>query len=392
MDSTYSAPPPEEPTPLRPEAPPPPPPPPPQAPPRSQSWRAQPPVRQGRGCLFYFLLFFFLGTVILGTLLVVLPVFAFMEISRETAGELVGELTSSSTRQGLREIFVPGADGADSPFKIALIPIQGIILPDSGRGFAESGRLLAELEQAREDDAVVAVILDMNTPGGGVTASDEIHRAVKRCAERKPVITCMRSVAASGGYYVAAGGDWIIANRHTLTGSIGVVVSAFNYAELMERWGLKVETVKSGAMKDMFSGSRPTNEAERAYVQGIVQETFHEFAAIVAEGRPAFADAEEVLAADFADGRILRGSAALDAGLVDQLGYFEDAVDKARELADIGPVKLVRYRHRSSLGDFFLQLSAERDLAQTILPANLRALQTGGLYAIWPQVLAGGAE
>jgi protease-4 len=337
-------------------------------------------------------LVFFIVTVGMGMLALCLPL-AFLAIGQETASEFAGGFAGGgSGNPDMREVFVPGAAGAHCPQKIAVIEIHGIILAEGGRGFAESRRLVEELEQAAMDDDVVAVILDMDTPGGGVTASDEIYRAVCYCAEYKPVITCMRSMGASGGYYVAAGSDWIIANRHTLTGSIGVIISAFNYAELLERWGLKMETIKSGSMKDMLSGSRPTNQAEREYVQALVQETFREFAAIVAEGRPAFENVDAVLAADFADGRIMRGPAALEVGLIDQLGYFDDAVDKAIEMADCGPAKLIRYHRRPSLSDILFSATAERDLTQNVLPANLRALKAGGLYAIWPQTLGGVTE
>jgi len=324
-------------------------------------------------------------------LMVALPTYAIVQASRDAASEFT-KVGGGDLDRVLRESFQPGAGHSSCSLKIAVIDIQGMILPEGGRGFAGSGRIVAELDQARRDSDVVAVILDMNTPGGDVTASDEIYRAVLRCHEDKPVVTCMRSMGASGGYYVAAGSDWIIANRHTLTGSIGVIMSSLNYAELMDRWGLKMETIKSGQMKDMLSGSRPVNETERQYMQELVTETFHEFAAIVAAGRPAFADRDAVLAADFADGRILRGPAALEAGLVDQLGYFADAVTKAEELADTTDAKLISYRRRSSLGDFLLDLSANRDLTQAVFPAELRAMKPGCLYAIWPRALTGDTE
>jgi len=205
-------PPPREPTPLRPA----PPPPPadsfaPSADPfalRVKPPAPPPPPRPGRGCLFYFLLVFFIGTMTLGMLLLALPVLAILMIGPETAGELASGLAKSGgTQREMREIFVPGADDAHCPRKVAIIQIQGIILPERGRGFAQSQRLVAELEQAAHDDDVVAVILDMDTPGGSVTASDEIYQAVVYCAEYKPVVTCMRALGASGGYYVAAKSD-----------------------------------------------------------------------------------------------------------------------------------------------------------------------------------------
>lgn len=379
---------PPPPLPPRPQAVPPPVPPPGYVP----QWQAAaPPPKRGRGCFFYFLLCFFLIVVGGGLLLVGVPAFALMRASKQAASEFA-DVGVGDMERNLRETFVPGAGGNTCSQKVAVISVQGMILPDGGRGFAGSNRIVAELNQACEDDDVVAVILDMNTPGGDVTSSDEIYRAVRRCHGHKPVVTCMRSMGASGGYYVAAGSDWIIANQHTLTGSIGVIMNSLNYAELMDRWGLKMVTIKSGQMKDMLSGSRPASEAEREYMQKLVDETFHEFVAIVADGRSAFADVDAVLAADFADGRVLRGPDALAAGLVDQLGYFADAVNKAQELAGTYDVKLVSYRRRSSLSEFLLDLSANRDLTQAVLPAELRAMKPGGLYAIWPGALTGDAE
>jgi protease-4 len=245
------------------------------------------------------------------------------------------------------------------------------------------------LDQARKDDQVVAVLLDINTPGGEVTASDEIHRAVQLCEQQKPVVTCMRSLAASGGYYVAAGSSWIVANKHTLTGSIGVIMHSLNYAEFLDRWGLKVVTIKSGEMKDMMAGSRPNTEAERAYIDSLVKDTFHGFAEVVAEGRSRFETVDDVLAAEFADGRILTGPAAMEAGLVDEIGYFEDAILKATSLAGGAPAKLVSYRRRSRLTDLLMELKADQNMVAEMVPAELRALRPGCLYALWPGAVTG---
>jgi len=352
-------------------------------------WQTLPPPRRRRGCLFYFFLFFVLASAAGFALFVATPLMAFVAVGRQTVHELA---KGSGGGSGFEESYVPGSGPPDCSRKIALISVKGVILSRSGRGFANAGRIVAEINQARLDRAVVAVILDLDTPGGEVTASDEIHRAVQRCRKRKPVVACMRSLAASGGYYVAAGSDWIVANRHTLTGSIGVVINSLNYAELMTRVGLKMETIKSGEMKDILSGTRPRTESERQYMQALVQEAFHEFAAIVAAGRNDYADVDAVLAADFADGRILTGRAAKEAGLVDQLGYLDDAVDKARELAGGGSAKLIRYRHHVPLGRLLLGLGAEQITPTALIPAELRAMRAGCLFAIWPGALTGGTE
>ncbi|MBT7302059.1 MAG: signal peptide peptidase SppA [Victivallales bacterium] len=382
----------DEPTPLRPE---PsvsqaasPPSPAPHTPPPGY-WQMMPPPRRGRGCLFYCFLLFVLASLAGFALFVATPLMAFLAVGQETMHELA---KGSDGGAGFQEGYVPGSGPPGCSRKIALIGVKGVILSRSGRGFTNAGRIVAEIDQARLDRAVVAVILDLDTPGGEVTASDEIHRAVQRCRKRKPVVSCMRSLAASGGYYVAAGSDWIVANRHTLTGSIGVLINSLNYAELMTRLGLKMETIKSGEMKDILSGSRPRTESEHQYMQELVQEAFHEFAAIVAAGREGYADVDAVLAADFADGRILTGRAAKEAGLVDQLGYLDDAVDKARELAGGGSAKLIRYRHRVPLSKLLLGLDAEQVTPTALVPAELRAMRAGCLFAIWPRALTGGTE
>jgi protease-4 len=379
-------PPPEEPTPLRPA------PPPPEEdeeparafqPPPNYGWQQMPPPRRGRGCLFYFLLFFFLATVAVFTLSVAVPAYMLSK-GKGWADEITG-----TEDTGLRESFVPGAGPASSTQKIAVIPIHGMILSGRGRGLASAADIVAALDQARRDDQVVAVLLDLNTPGGEVTASDEIHRAVLLCRRQKPVVGCMRSLAASGGYYVAAGCNWIVANQHTLTGSVGVIMHSLNYADFLAKWGLKVETIKSGAMKDMMSGSRPPTSAERQYMEALIKETFHGFAAVVAEGRPRFATTEDVLAADFADGRVLTGTDAKDAGLVDQIGYFDDAVDKAIALSGGASAKLIAYRHRSGLAELLLSMKSDHQLVEEMVPAELRALRPGCLYALWPGTLTG---
>jgi protease-4 len=363
------------------------PPTPPVPPPAGPSFAPPVAKKPGRGCLFYFLLIFFIAVA--GSVLLFLASIG-MALS-QTGERFSRELADASADTGLRETFVPGAGPADSDYKIALIEVSGVIFSGNGRGMADPSRIVAELDQARRDMDVSAVILNLNTPGGEVTASDEIYRAVRRCAEVKPVVACMRSIAASGGYYVAAGSDWIVANKHTMTGSIGVIMSSLNYADFLARWGLKVETIKSGKMKDMMAGSRPATDSERAYMQQLVQETFHGFASIVAEGRPGFATVDDVLAADFSDGRILTGPAALEAGLVDQIGYFDDAVAKAVELG--GDAKLISYRQRPWFGDFLLNLKSEdHRLSEELVPAELRAMRPGCMYAIWPMALTGATE
>ncbi len=181
----------------------------------------------------------------------------------------------------------------DSSSKIALIPVDGII---TGRAIDSSGYSMvevikAQLRRAQEDDRVKAVILRVDSPGGEVMASDEIARAIADFQAKphsKPVVCSMGSLAASGGYYVSAPCRWIVANELTITGSIGVILSTWNYRGLMDKVGLRPETFKSGKYKDMLSGSREPDsitEDERSMVQALVNETYGKFTNIVATSR-----------------------------------------------------------------------------------------------------------
>jgi protease-4 len=277
----------------------------------------------------------------------------------------------------------------DTEKKIVVVDVKGVIMSDGAFGTAGSRRIAHELAAARKDQHVVAIVLDMDTPGGEVTASDEINREVRLCRDAKlPVVTCMRSLGASGGYFIAAGSNWIVANRLTITGSIGVIISTTNYTALFSKIGLEAEVFKSGQMKDMLRGSRPRTDMERAYVQGLVDSTFREFATVVANGRTRYDTAEDVMASEFGDGRILSGTEAFRLGLVDQLGYFEDALEKAKELAKSPAVKVVRYRQPLRLTDLLMGMRAESRLGlRSLLPVEAQAIQPGRLYFLMPELL-----
>jgi protease-4 len=299
-------------------------------------------------------------------------------------GDEEGLLGEAAGNRISEEVITPAAFGTKK--KIAVIDVKGVILSGGSMRSADSRRITFELAAARRDPDVVAIVLDMNTPGGEVTASDEIHREVLRCRDSgKPVVTCMRSIGASGGYYIAAGSNWIVANRLTLTGSIGVIISTVNYKELFTKIGLRSEVYRSGEMKDMLSGARDRRPEEAAYVQSLVRETFREFAAVEAAGRKRYRTPEAVMTSPFGDGRILSGTRALEFGLVDQLGYFEDAVDRARELSGTPNVKVVRFRRAVGFLDRLLSMKASNRLdLNGLLPAELRCLEPGRLYFLVP--------
>jgi protease-4 len=240
-----------------------------------------------------------------------------------------------------------------------------------------------QLRRAREDASVGAVLLRVDSPGGEVTASDVLYEAVRKTREKKPVVVCMESVAASGGYYVACGGSFISAYDTTITASIGVIMQSVNYKELASKVGVQVQTFKSGAMKDLLNGARDLTEEERRYVQGLIDQSYSRFVGIVARERHLD---EDTLRHGVADGRIMSGSDALEAKLVDSLGGWPEALSKARELAKTPGAPVFRYSqpfHFGRLSRLFSQSTLPRRV-QVEWTSPLGSLPKGRLFYINP--------
>ena len=176
--------------------------------------------------------------------------------------------------------------------KIAVISLRGLISTGVAGNVGDSmvDDLRWELEQARNDDNVRAVVLEVDSPGGEVTASDMIYNAVVKTRAKKPVVVYMESLAASGGYYVSCGGKYLMANETSITGSIGVIIQTLNYEQLFNKIGLASVVFKSGKFKDMLNGARPITPEERDYIQSFVMKTYDKFLGIVAKERNLSAD------------------------------------------------------------------------------------------------------
>jgi protease-4 len=283
--------------------------------------------------------------------------------------------------------------------KVAVVNIDGII---TGREIDQSGYSMvdvikAQLKRAEDDHKVKAVILKVDSPGGEVLASDDISKAIKdfQKESRKPVIASMGSLAASGGYYVSAPCQWIVANELTITGSIGVIMSTWNYRGLMNKVGLQPFTFKSGKFKDMLSGSREPGEItpeEKEMVQKLINETYDKFKSVVAEGRRYAHDKNksegQTLARDwedYADGRVLSGKEAQQLGFVDELGDFDDATERAKDLAGISDADLIEYRVRYDLSDFFRMFGkSDAHGVKVDLGVEFPKLEAGRLYFLSP--------
>ena len=232
--------------------------------------------------------------------------------------------------------------------KIGVVSITGTI--------SSSKKISSELVKFAKDDSISAIILRINSPGGGVGASQEIYREVQKITPQKPVVVSMGSVAASGGYYVAAPATKIVSNPGTITGSIGVFIQFVRLEELLNKIGVDLEIVKSGEFKDMGSPDRKLTQRDRDILDALIKDLQGQFVSAVASGRNLSVEKVQ----EFADGRIFSGARAKDLGLVDYMGNFQDAVEITKKIVGIkGDVALV-YPKKSTgeLWNLFLESSA----------------------------------
>jgi protease-4 len=224
--------------------------------------------------------------------------------------------------------------------KVLLLELKGTIPTDKALE-----DFLSQVRQAREDPGIKAVVLEVVSPGGGVTETEAIHRALKELAREKPLVASLGTVAASGGYYAATAAREIFTAPTTITGSIGAISIQSQIQGLLDKLGVGVEVLKEGRLKDMASGLRPLTPEEKAVIQSFLREAYELFVKRVAEGRRM--PPEKVYR--LADGRIYSGAQALALGLADREGYLEDAAQRAAELAGLTGFRLVRYKKPKGL-------------------------------------------
>jgi len=260
--------------------------------------------------------------------------------------------------------------------RVAHIDLDGIITASASRGSSSMVDDFREIiEAAVDDDSVKAIVIRINSPGGEVTASDRLHHIIQQADESKPVISYLDTIAASGGYYAACGSRHIVSHPSTFTGSIGVIMQTVKYSELIEKVGVSMEVYKSGALKDLLSGTRATSPEEAALVNGLVQETYTRFLQVVSDSRGK--SVEELRASPLTDGRIFTGKQALADGMVDQNGFIDDAYNHAMVLAGVEGATIIRYTPKfgffDALGQFNSTSSSstkrvEIDVSDRLLP------------------------
>ncbi|MEW6027392.1 MAG: signal peptide peptidase SppA [Planctomycetota bacterium] len=254
------------------------------------------------------------------------------------------------------EQFVTGDE--DSRDKILILPIQGVIMSQESSSFLSSRNActpdkIQELLKLADDDIhIKAMVLAINSPGGGVTASDIIYRTIKEFKQKhpdKPIIALMHDTAASGGYYVSCSADYVMAHPTSITGSIGVISMFLILEDLMGKIGVETVVVKSGKAKDSGSPFRKMTPEEKEYMQKIIDEMYNRFVDIVAEARKGSLSRDEIKT--IADGRILTGEEAKKLKLVDSTGYLNDAYNKTLELTHLKSAKVIRYQKSGGLFD-----------------------------------------
>ena len=277
------------------------------------------------------------------------------------------------------------AKNVDRGGNVALIRVSGVITggesDNSPFGSSSTGSedLIDELEKARKNKAVKAIVLRINSPGGSAAGSEEVYNEIVRIRKSgKPIYTSMGDVAASGGYYIASACDKIYADANTLTGSIGVIFQTSDLSGLFKKIGVNPETIKSGKFKDIGSPNRPITPAERELLQGMIMDIYNNFTQAVADGRKIPVDEVKKIA----DGRIFTGNQALNAKLIDKIGGLHETIKQAAVAGGItGEPEVVEYGGKGFLGKIFgasdnSSSHIERAVSKEILERLLRSDST----------------
>ncbi len=302
----------------------------------------QPPAEGGRSVSFYVALFLALLLIISGAINVMMLLFS--AIGSTAAG--ITDFEVENPEAGYRVVRVGGEQSKE---KVLRIRVDGAIAeaasPLMGGMGGTVSHVRRQLTYAARNKSITGVLLAVNSPGGGVTDSDEIHRLIKkfRTEEKKPVLAYFGDMSASGGYYIAAACDRIACRSTTITGSIGVIMSGYNFAELMKKHGVSSTTIISPntPYKDIMSSSRAMRDDERAIMTGIVEEMYQRFVDVVDEGRPEL-DRDAVVS--LANGQIYSAGQAKANGLVDDILDPDEALALIEEMAGVEDSELVELR------------------------------------------------
>ena len=335
----------------------------------------QPPNQQSFGCFRFFIHGFIalilLGMVGVGVLLGSVLLFAFV-------ANPFDEISGEREEKTVTEKFVSGNRNASD--RIAIVTIDGVITSD------ENGFIAKQIRKVIADTEVKAVVLRVESPGGTMSGSDYyLHMLKQMKTKRKiPVVVSMGSIAASGGYYVSMVGDEIYAEPSTITGSIGVIASLFDASKLFTMIGIESTPITSGPHKAMGSFMKPMSDEERMIWQHLIDDNFDRFKKIIREGREAFANKPEELD-KLATGQVYTANEAVSYQLIDKIGFLDDAIDRAGELADLGDnYRAIRYKPKLSFMEALLESRSPNKL---LSGKTLTEITTPRIYLICPHVV-----
>jgi protease IV len=293
--------------------------------------------------------------------------FAFSEMDSKFSDMFVAD-------EGMMEEVLEEGDAFN---KIVVLTVNGTI-QDTGStspfldstGYSHR-QFMEQLNYLKEDNSVKAVILRVNTPGGGVVESAEIHDKIVEIQEetKKPVYVSMGSMAASGGYYISAPAKKIYASPETMTGSLGVIMQGVNYSGLAEKYGVEFVTIKSGPYKDIMSGSREMTEKEREILQEMINNSYEGFVKVISEGRGMTVDEVKAIA----DGRIYDGRQALELNLIDGFGHLEDVIEVVKKDEKLNDAQVIRYTENFGLNSL-LSMGTQKLMGKDLEMAGLMKL------------------
>jgi protease-4 len=258
--------------------------------------------------------------------------------------------------------------------KIAVLEVDGVIQDtgESGSLFQTSGYnhqdFMKKLNYIKEDDSVKGIIIKVNSPGGGVLESAEIHDKLVEIQNdtKKPVYISMGAMAASGGYYISTAAKKIYASPETLTGSLGVIMEGYNYKGLADKYGVDFVTIKSGKYKDIMSPTRAMTDEERQILQNMVNNSYEGFVKVISDGRHLSVDQVKKIA----DGRVYDGRQAKDLKLIDGFGYLDDVISQMKKDEKLKGAKVIRYTDGLGFGSLF-KMKAQSLLGDTQEMAGL---------------------
>jgi protease-4 len=300
--------------------------------------------------------------------------------SMNMTGDMNTSMKTDNTASELAEIVVSGSSQATR--KIAIIDVDGLLVDHNQNGFGSMGEnpvalFHEKLQVIADDSSIAAVVLRVNSPGGGVTASDIMAHDLMRLKQQRPipVVACLMSVGAGGGYYLATNADAIVAHPTSIVGGIGVILNLYNMEDTMGQFNVLSMSVKSGEKIDAGSPERELEPAERKLLQQMA-DSFHErFIAQVQSSRPNLVAAEALF-----DGRVMSGTQALEVALVDQVGYMDDAIATARTMAGLGDdASIVMLRRDNDRAYTVLDVSPNEPLRSSLIPLKLPGLDRASL-------------